>query len=142
MTLSAPYPADLVRVARKVVWYDSPEEALVDLADFLTHLMVYGSSTDVAVVERYIPLVDSGSSLRTLLLESLQKRFGVDRMNDLACLCHRCRVAGSRMVPSVRRRADSSAGRQPLYIWQLKSKPKPYGRPNTSATGEPFWFGK
>jgi hypothetical protein len=56
MTLVAPYPVDLVRVARKVVWYDSPEETLADLPDFLTHLMVYGSSTDVAVVERYIPL--------------------------------------------------------------------------------------
>jgi len=56
MTLLAPYPTELVRVARKVVWYNRPEETLADLPDFLTHLMVYGSSTDVAVVERYVPI--------------------------------------------------------------------------------------
>ncbi len=28
MTLAAPYPAELLRVAKKVVWYDSPEETL------------------------------------------------------------------------------------------------------------------
>ena len=55
MTLTAPYPIELLRVARKVVWYDSPEQTLVDLPTFLTHLMVYGSSADVAVVERYVP---------------------------------------------------------------------------------------
>ena len=56
MTLTAPYPAGLIRVARKVVWYDSPEETLADLPTFLAHLMVYGSPTDLAVVECYVPL--------------------------------------------------------------------------------------
>lgn len=56
MSFLAPYPAELVRVARKVVWYDSPEETLADLPDFLMHLMIYGSWTDAAVAERYIPL--------------------------------------------------------------------------------------
>lgn len=55
MTLTAPYPAELVRVARKVVWYDAPEQTLADLRTFLTQLMVYGSLADVAVVERYVP---------------------------------------------------------------------------------------
>jgi hypothetical protein len=55
MTLIAPYPAELVRVARKVVWYDSPEQTLADLPTFLTHLMVYGSSADVAAVQRHVP---------------------------------------------------------------------------------------
>jgi hypothetical protein len=55
MTLAAPYPAQLLRVARKVVWYDAPEETLRDLKTFLAHLMVYGSPADVAVVERYVP---------------------------------------------------------------------------------------
>jgi hypothetical protein len=44
MKLTAPYPADLLRVARKVVWYDKPEETLADLMTFLAHLMVYGSA--------------------------------------------------------------------------------------------------
>lgn len=55
MRLTAPYPAELLRVARKVVWYDQPEQTLGDLGTFLAHLMVYGSSTDVAVVRGYIP---------------------------------------------------------------------------------------
>ena len=55
MKLTAPYPADLLRVARKVVWYDKPEETLADMMTFLTHLMVYGSSADVSVAEGYVP---------------------------------------------------------------------------------------
>jgi hypothetical protein len=56
MKLNAPYPADLLRVARKVGWYDKPEETLADLMTFLSHLMVYGSAADVSVAERYVPL--------------------------------------------------------------------------------------
>jgi hypothetical protein len=55
MTLTAPYPAELIRVARKVVWYDRPEAALSDLAAFLAHVMAYGSPTDIAAVERHVP---------------------------------------------------------------------------------------
>lgn len=55
MTLIAPYPAELVRVARKVVWYEAPEQTLGDLPTFLAHVMIYGSPTDVAEVERHVP---------------------------------------------------------------------------------------
>ena len=54
MTLTTPYPAELVRVAKKVVWYDLPEATLADLPTFLAHVMVYGSASDVATVERYV----------------------------------------------------------------------------------------
>jgi hypothetical protein len=54
MTIAAPYPAELVRVAKKVVWYDRPEATLADVPMFLTHVMVYGSPEDVAVVERFV----------------------------------------------------------------------------------------
>jgi hypothetical protein len=50
MTLTAPYPAELIRVARKVVWYDSPEQALSDLPAFLAQVMIYGSAADVKAV--------------------------------------------------------------------------------------------
>jgi hypothetical protein len=40
MMLTAPYPEELLRVARKVVWCDPPEQTLKDLKTFLTHLMV------------------------------------------------------------------------------------------------------
>jgi hypothetical protein len=63
MTFSAPYAEELLRVAKKVVWYDRPEETLGDVKTFLTHLMVYGSKSDVAVVERYVP---EGEFLRVL----------------------------------------------------------------------------
>jgi hypothetical protein len=52
MSLAVPHPAELLRVARKVVWYDKPEQTLADLLKiFLSHLMVYGSTADVAVSE-------------------------------------------------------------------------------------------
>jgi hypothetical protein len=56
MTLTVPYPADLLRIARKVVWYDQPEQTLADLDTFLAHLMVYGSPADVAAASRYVPV--------------------------------------------------------------------------------------
>ena len=55
MNLTAPYPVELLRVARKVVWYDTPMQTLADLKTFLSLLMVYGSSADVAVTKRYVP---------------------------------------------------------------------------------------
>jgi carbonic anhydrase/acetyltransferase-like protein (isoleucine patch superfamily) len=47
MTLAAPYPEELLRIAKKVVWYDAPEQTLANLQTFLTHLMVYGSPAKV-----------------------------------------------------------------------------------------------
>ena len=46
MNLTPPYPPELIRVARKVVWYDRPEDTLADLPTFLVHVMVYGSTAD------------------------------------------------------------------------------------------------
>ena len=40
MRFKEPYPEELLRVARKVVWYDRPEETLLDGKNFLAHLMV------------------------------------------------------------------------------------------------------
>ena len=55
MTLGPPFPVELLRVAKKVVWYDSPEETLADLPTFLAHVMIYGSASDVETVERFMP---------------------------------------------------------------------------------------
>ena len=54
MTIAEPYPPELLRIARKVVWFDAPEQTLRDVKTFLSHLMVYGSPAEVAVVERYV----------------------------------------------------------------------------------------
>ena len=58
MTLTPPYPEELLRVAKKVVWYERPEEALADLLAFLAQAMVYGSPADLTVVERYVPAAE------------------------------------------------------------------------------------
>jgi len=54
MKLNRPYPAALLQVARKVLWYDAPERTLADIPMFLAHLMVYGSPADVRIVEGYL----------------------------------------------------------------------------------------
>jgi hypothetical protein len=64
MTLAIPYPTDLIRIARKVVWYDQPEETLADLYTFLAHLMVYGSVADVEVTRQYIPAEEFRAALK------------------------------------------------------------------------------
>jgi hypothetical protein len=63
MKLASPYPAELLRVARKVVWYDAPQQTLADIPTFLAHLMVYGSPADVAIVEAYLPVEEFRSAL-------------------------------------------------------------------------------
>jgi hypothetical protein len=63
MKLATPYPAELLRVARKVVWFDAPERTLADIPTFLAHLMVYGSAADVATVEVYLPVEEFREAL-------------------------------------------------------------------------------
>ena len=58
MIFTAPYPTELLRIARKVVWFDRPEETLRNLKTFLAHVMVYGSPAEIAAVERYIPAAE------------------------------------------------------------------------------------
>jgi hypothetical protein len=65
MMIAKPYAEELLRVARKVVWYDEPEATLADLKTFLSHLMVYGSAADVEVVERCVPLEAFRDALQT-----------------------------------------------------------------------------
>jgi len=55
MTLAEPIPAELTRIARKVVCYDSAEQTLRHMPTFLAHLMEYGTTADVSVVEHYVP---------------------------------------------------------------------------------------
>jgi hypothetical protein len=45
MTLIEPYPEELLRVAKKVVWYDRPEQTLGDfehISDALDGLWIVG----------------------------------------------------------------------------------------------------
>ena len=91
MRLTTPYPDELLRIARKVVWYDAPEETLADMKTFLAHLMVYGSPSEIAVVERYVPaeefrkvLDDAPSGVFTADAWSRwHQRFGLDPIPPL-----------------------------------------------------------
>ena len=65
MMLATPYPVELPRVAKKVVWYDRPDEALADLPEFLAHVMSYGSAADVETVERFVPAEEFRNVLRS-----------------------------------------------------------------------------
>lgn len=49
---------DLMKVARRVVWYDAPAQVLGTPAVFLAHLMTYGTIQDVVTAEKYFSAED------------------------------------------------------------------------------------
>ena len=53
-----PNDGDLLGVARNVIWFESPEQALADPIRFLAYLMTYGTLEEVVVVMRYFSLDD------------------------------------------------------------------------------------
>ncbi len=46
-------PAELLRVAERMVWFKPPEETLADPVLFLSHLMTYGTVDDLRVVRTH-----------------------------------------------------------------------------------------
>jgi hypothetical protein len=46
---------DLERVASRLFWWKSPEEALADPNRFLAQVMTYGTIEDLAVARRHFP---------------------------------------------------------------------------------------
>ncbi len=49
-----PHNADLFAVAPRIIWFESPGEALADPVRFLAYLMTYGTAEDVTIVRRHI----------------------------------------------------------------------------------------
>jgi hypothetical protein len=49
-----PLAADLLDVARHVIWFEPPEQALADPIRFLAYLMTYGTIEEIVVVEQYV----------------------------------------------------------------------------------------
>ena len=45
--------AELLGVARRMVWFKAPEEALADTALFLSHAMTYGTVGDLRTVRAH-----------------------------------------------------------------------------------------
>jgi hypothetical protein len=46
-------PADLQMVAKRVVWFKKPEEALQNTKLFLAHVMTYGTLSDITTTLHY-----------------------------------------------------------------------------------------
>lgn len=46
-------PAELLDVAKRVVWFQPPEETIEDRTHFLCYLMQYGSLQDVVTTRKY-----------------------------------------------------------------------------------------
>ncbi len=51
-----PLPAmpEVLTVARRVVWFKEPEEAIDDPVHFMAHLMTYGTVEDLQMMERFV----------------------------------------------------------------------------------------
>lgn len=46
-----PTTSDLLNVARRVVWFKEPEEALAEPVHFLAHVMTYGTVEDLKALQ-------------------------------------------------------------------------------------------
>jgi len=51
-------PPDLQTVAKRVVWFKTPEDTLQDAKLFLAHVMTYGTLSDIATTLQYFSEVD------------------------------------------------------------------------------------
>jgi hypothetical protein len=47
------YPAELCAVAKRVLWFEQPEEALSYPTRFLAYLMTYGTWEEVVTAKKY-----------------------------------------------------------------------------------------
>jgi hypothetical protein len=45
-----PVTPELLRVARRVVWFEEPTQALADPVQYLAHVMVFGTIEDLAAL--------------------------------------------------------------------------------------------
>jgi hypothetical protein len=49
-----PLNADTEAVARRVVWFESPEQALADPVRFMAYAMAYATHEDMKVIRRFV----------------------------------------------------------------------------------------
>jgi hypothetical protein len=54
---------DLLSLAPRIMWFESPQQALSDPVRFLAYLMTYGTPEDIAIARRYFTLKDFGEAL-------------------------------------------------------------------------------
>jgi hypothetical protein len=58
-----PGDADLLDVASRVMWFEPPEQALVEPVRFLTYVMTYATIEELSMVRRYVDLDDFREAL-------------------------------------------------------------------------------
>lgn len=58
------HPDELVAIAKRVVWFESPEESLREPKRFLAYLMTYGTLEEILVTRNYFSDDDFRTALR------------------------------------------------------------------------------
>ena len=53
-----PAHPDVLRVARRVVWFMDPKDAIADTELFLAHLMTFGMPNDILTMRRFLTVDD------------------------------------------------------------------------------------
>ncbi len=61
--IALPHTAELLDVARRIVWFQDGEETLRYPHTFLSYLMTFTTPSDYALVRRYVSLDDFRSAL-------------------------------------------------------------------------------
>jgi hypothetical protein len=49
-----PLTPEIEAVARRVVWFEEPEQAIANAARFLAYAMTYGVHEDMTIIRRYL----------------------------------------------------------------------------------------
>jgi len=49
-----PLTDELARMARRTLWFKTPEAAVADPVDFIAHVLTYGTYEDVATLRGYV----------------------------------------------------------------------------------------
>ena len=55
---SLPVTPELLDVARRVVWFKEPEDALADTYHFMAHVMTYGTVEDLVALRGSVDMAD------------------------------------------------------------------------------------
>ncbi|MCL2567352.1 MAG: hypothetical protein FWE18_04590 [Alphaproteobacteria bacterium] len=58
------YPIELLKAARRVIWFQKPEETLKNKIHFLNYLMTYGTEEDILVAYKYYTQKDFKEALK------------------------------------------------------------------------------
>ena len=55
---------ELLRVARRLVWFRTPEDAVTDPVRFIAHVLTYGTHEDVETLRRHVSEDELGEAVR------------------------------------------------------------------------------